>query len=58
MFAKISENLKEDKGKGVNELTFKMQKHFFDFGRKEWQQEWKSDKQRNYSEKPVIVYLF
>jgi hypothetical protein len=53
MFSSISTNPIEGKGKGVNENTFKNKKHQFNIGMPQWQQEWSSVKQREFSAKPV-----
>lgn len=53
MFAGISLNPDEGKGKGVSSNSLSMQKHQFDIGRSEWQQEWKSSQNREYSAKNV-----
>jgi hypothetical protein len=53
MFASISINPIEGKGKGVNENTFKNKKHQINMGMPQWQQEWTTVKQREFSAKPV-----
>ncbi len=57
MFAGISLNPIETKGKGVNENTFRNKRHQLNAGIPQWQQDWSTIKQRDFSAKPVINYL-
>jgi hypothetical protein len=53
MFSSISTNPVEGKGKGVNENTFKNKNHQFNIGIPQWQEEWSTVKQREFTAKPV-----
>jgi hypothetical protein len=57
MFAKISLNQENAKGKGVNEYSLKNYNHQFSFGMKEWQQDYHSINKREFSSKPVILSI-
>jgi hypothetical protein len=53
MFKTISNNTNIKQGKATNEKTLINMRHQTEFGKKEWQQDWKSLGHRDYNEKQV-----